>query len=118
MAELFFFMGIVLLIALGISRVFRKIWTDSVKAASKKSSVRAAAGKGSVRTEREIASNSLGKVLMIISFVIFVGVTPLGIGDATIWFYSIIGFFLVGILVLMFPSKKPPSPKDSKSESE
>ena len=121
MSEVFLGFALVLLVtlgALGLSRVFSNIWKDSVRAAAKKSSVRAAAGKGSVRTEREIASNSLGKVLMVISFVIFVGVTPLGIGDASIWFYSIIGFFLVGILVLMFPSKKPPSPKDSKSESE
>ena len=119
MAEIFFVMGIVLLVTLGISRVFRKIWKDSVRAAAEKSSVRAAAGKGSVRTEREIASNSLGKVLMVISFVIFVGVTPLGIGDATIWFYSIIGFFLVGIIAFLRSNeKKPPSPKDSKSESE
>jgi hypothetical protein len=114
MSEVFLGFALVLLVtlgALGLSRVFSNIWKDSVRAAAKKSSVRAAAGKGSVRTEREIASNSLGKVLMVISFGIFVGIAPLGIGD------SIIGFFLAGIFAFSRSNtKKPPSSKDSESE--
>ena len=43
---------------------------------------------------------------MVISFGIFVGVTPLGIGDATIWFYSIIGFFLAGIFAFLWTNAK------------
>ena len=120
MSEVFLGFALVLLVtlgALGLSRVFSNIWKDSVRAAAKKSSVRAGAGKGSVRTEREIASNSLGKVLMVISFGIFVGIAPLGIGDSTIWFYSIIGFFLAGIFAFSRSNtKKPPSSKDSESE--
>ena len=75
------------------------------------------------KKKEEITSNSLGFALLIISFGIFMtpaffpSVAPNG-WEVVTWTSWAMGFFVVGILALMFPSKKPPSPKDSKSESE
>ncbi len=75
------------------------------------------------KKKEEITSNSLGLALIIISFGIlitpgiFPSVAPNG-WEVVIWNTWAMVFFVVGILALMFPSKKPPSPKDSQSESE
>jgi uncharacterized transporter YbjL len=75
------------------------------------------------KKKEEITSNSLGLALIIISFGIYMtpaffpSVAPNG-WEVVTWITWAMVFFVVGILALLFPSKKPPSPKDSKSESE
>jgi uncharacterized transporter YbjL len=75
------------------------------------------------KNKEEITSNSLGLALILISFGIYMtpaffpSVAPNG-WEVVTWITWAMVFFVVGILALMFPSKKPPSSKDSKSESE
>jgi uncharacterized transporter YbjL len=75
------------------------------------------------KKKEEITSNSLGLALILISFGIYMtpaffpSVAPNG-WEVVTWITWAMVFFVVGILALMFPSKKPPSSKDSKSESE
>lgn len=73
------------------------------------------------KKKEEITSNSLGLALIIISFGIFItpgffpSVAPNG-WEVVTWMTGAMVFFVVGILALMFPSKKPSSSKDSESE--
>jgi O-antigen/teichoic acid export membrane protein len=75
------------------------------------------------KNKEEITSNSLGLALILISVGIFFtpaffpSVAPNG-WEVVTWITWAMVFFVVGILALMFPSKKPPSSKDSQSESE
>lgn len=66
------------------------------------------------KKKEEITSNSLGFALIIISFGILIA-TPDGWGAVAYFTWAMV-FFVVGMLALMFPSKKPPSSKDSESE--
>jgi len=73
------------------------------------------------KEKEEITSNTLGLALIIISIGIFItpgifpSVAPNG-WEVITWNTWAMGFFVTGILALMFPSKKPPSSKDSQSE--
>jgi len=66
------------------------------------------------KKKEEITSNSLGLALIIISFGILIA-TPDG-WEAVAYFTGAMVVFVVGMLALMVPSKKPPSSKVSESE--
>jgi archaellum biogenesis protein FlaJ (TadC family) len=103
MAEFFVFCGILLFFLV----ILLKMEKDSVRVEKER--------KNSVSEKTEITFNSLGKVFMIISVVILVCLTPVGFA-AGLWFYSIIGFFFIGLIMTLLSPKKPPSSKDSESE--
>jgi len=69
------------------------------------------------KKKEEITSTSFGLALIIISFGIFMtpgffpSVAPNG-WEVVTWMTWAMVFFVVGVLALMFPSKKPPSSKN------